>query len=239
MPVLNEENSLEKQITKLLEFIENQTESNFSVQVTIADNGSNDTTLDVARNLADRFQNVKVVSVPSKGVGLALKTAWKESKCDFLGYLDLDLSTDLSHLGDVEKLFNEGYECVFGSRLLAESIVSGRSLRRTVTSIVFNKVIQGTFNSKISDGMCGFKFMSRNLAVKLMKSGAECDGWFFCTELTVVAQILGCKFSEIPIKWVDDKNSKVKIPSLTYEYIQDIFKLKKRIGKISLSKTQP
>jgi glycosyltransferase involved in cell wall biosynthesis len=236
VPVLDEEYCLETKVTELLEFIENLSESGFYYRVTIADNGSRDNTFEIAKCLADRFQNVKVVSVPSKGVGLALKTAWRDSDCDFLGYMDLDLSTDLSHLKDLESLFNKGYECVFGSRLLPESKVSGRSLKRTVTSIVFNKIIQKTFHSKISDGMCGFKFMSRNLAIKLMQSGADCDGWFFCTELTVVAQNLGCNFSEIPIKWIDENTSKVKIPSLTYEYFKDIIKLKIRLRKIKLQR---
>jgi glycosyltransferase involved in cell wall biosynthesis len=231
IPVLNESQTLEIQIQKLEKYLEAQTNLQFSYRITIADNGSTDSTLSIARSLADRFQNIDVSSVDSRGVGLALKTAWQNSDCDFVGYIDLDFSTDLKHLRDVETLFISGYECIFGSRLLAGSVVSGRSLKRSVTSKVFNRLIRRVFNSTLSDGMCGFKFVKKDQLSKILQNGAECDGWFFCTELTVIAQQVGCKIIEIPVKWDDDRNSKVKIPSLTYEYISDIIRLKKRITR--------
>lgn len=236
IPVLNEAETLEDQIQKLENYLRNQVSQKFSYQITIANNGSTDSTLKIANSLAKRFQNIKVVTVDSRGVGLALKTAWQNSKCDYVGYIDLDFSTDLNHIRDVEVFFTEGYDCVFGSRLLPQSKVSGRSIKRTIISIVFNRVIQIVFNSTLSDGMCGFKFFKKNQLSEILQSGAECDGWFFCTELTVVAQKIGHKIVEIPVKWEDDKNSKVRIPSLTYEYILDIIRLKSRISKLSKAK---
>ena len=233
IPVLNESQSIETQIIKLEKYLESQLNLEFCYQITIADNGSTDATLDIAKMLAKRFENIRVVSVDSRGVGLALKSAWRSSECDYVGYFDLDFSTDLNHIKDVEKLFLMGYECVFGSRLLSESVVTGRSLKRGITSVVFNGLIRIIFQSSLSDGMCGFKFIKKNLVPKVLQFGAECDGWFFCTELTVAAQMIGCKIYEIPVRWEDDKNSKVKIPSLTFEYILDIIKFKKRIVKYS------
>lgn len=233
IPVLNEEETLGNQIQKLENHLERQASQEFTYQITIANNGSTDSTLEIANLLAERFQNIRVVTVNSPGVGLVLKNAWQSSECDYVGYMDLDFSTDLNHLRDVEILFTEGYECVFGSRLLPQSQVSGRSIKRTIISIIFNRVIRIIFDSSLSDGMCGFKFIKRNKLSKILQSGAECDGWFFCTELTVIAQKVGCEFIEIPVKWEDDKSSKVHIPSLTYQYILDIIRLKNRISKIS------
>jgi glycosyltransferase involved in cell wall biosynthesis len=231
IPVLNESQSIETQIIKLENYLDSQLNLEFSYQITIADNGSTDSTLGISKMMAKRFKNIRVVSVDTRGVGLALKTAWHSSECDYVGYFDLDFSTDLNHIKDVEKLFTIGFDCVFGSRLLPESVVTGRSLKRGITSVVFNRLIRITFKSSLSDAMCGFKFIKRNQVPKILQYGAECDGWFFCTELTVAAQMAGCKIYELPVKWKDDKNSKVKIPSLTFEYILDIIKFKKRIFK--------
>ena len=229
IPVLNESQTLKAQISKLEKFLEVQDEFKFAYQLTIADNGSSDSTLEIANGLAAELQNIRVVSVGERGVGLALKTAWRSSECDYVGYMDLDFSTNLHHLIDVERLLLKNNDCVFGSRLLPKSIVTGRSFKRGITSRVFNATIRMVFHSSLSDGMCGFKFLKRKILQDIIQIGADCNGWFFCTELTVAAQLTGLKIFEIPVTWQDDAESKVRIPSLTFEYIKDILKFKKRI----------
>ena len=229
IPVLDESQTLEKQILKLRKFIENESELKFAYQITIADNGSTDATLEIARNLADKFQDIRVVSVRKRGVGLALKAAWESSRCNYVGYMDLDFSTDIRHLIDLESAIHKNYDCIFGSRLLPKSIVIERSFTRGVTSRVFNAIVRLTFSSILSDGMCGFKFLKRENLKNIFAFGADCDGWFFCTEVTIAAQLAGHKILEIPVIWHDDKKSKVRIPSLTLEYIGDILKFRRRI----------
>lgn len=229
IPVLDESQTLEVQILKLEKFLVEQDELKFNYQITIADNGSSDHTLEIAKRLAAKFQNIRVVSVGERGVGLALKVAWQSSQCDYIGYMDLDFSTDIHHLIDLESLFLKNYDCIFGSRLLPKSIVIGRSFIRGVTSNVFNAIIRRIFQSALSDGMCGFKFLKREKLAGILQLGADCGGWFFCTEITVTAQLAGYKILEIPVTWHDDKKSKVRIPSLTLEYIGDIIRFKKRI----------
>jgi len=232
IPVLDEARTLEKQILVLTKFLKNQAKPKFNYQITIADNGSSDDTLAIAKNLAFKFQNIRAVSVGERGVGLALKTAWQKSKCDFVGYMDLDFSTELNHLFDVEKLLLEDYDCVFGSRLLPKSVVIGRTFRREITSRVFNVVVRRIFRTTTSDAMCGFKFMKRKALNHVLDAGASCDRWFFCAEIAVASQLSDLRVIEVPVLWKDDGLSKVKIPSLTLEYISDILSFKRRI-KIS------
>lgn len=229
IPVLNESRTLETQIRKLMKFLEDEDALKFAHRITIADNGSTDLTVEIAEALALEFQTIRVVSVGKRGVGLALKSAWRSSECDYVGYMDLDFSTDLHHLIDVERLFLANYDCIFGSRLLPLSVVVGRSFKREITSKVFNAIIRRTFHTSLSDGMCGFKFLKREMLGDVFDWAADCDGWFFCTELTVAAQLADHKIFELPVNWQDDAESKVRIPSLTLEYIVDILKFKKRI----------
>lgn len=229
IPVLNEALTLESQIAKLLIYIEGQRESTLDYSVTIADNGSTDRTLEIADRLAASSQKIRVVSVGKRGVGLALKEAWRTSTADYIGYMDLDFSTDLRHLRDVEERLNDGFDAVFGSRLMPGSSVVGRPLKRELTSKIFNALIRALFHSSLSDGMCGFKFFRRELFGDFSRAGAMCDGWFYCTEITVVAQLVGSKISELPVSWHDDAQSKVRIPSLTLEYLRDIRTFRNRI----------
>ena len=106
----------------------------------------------------------------------------------------------------------------------------GRSMKRSITSKIFNRVVRYSLHTTISDGMCGFKFLKRDLLPGIYQEGADSDGWFFCTEIAVAAESAGYKILEMPVFWQDDQESKVKIPSLTIEYLKDILKFRKRRG---------
>lgn len=229
IPVLDEASTLKAQVSKLLSFIDAHKELSFNYRVTIADNGSTDGTLEIARELAQGSEMIRVVSVGKRGVGLALKEAWDSSDSDFIGYMDLDFSTDLNHLLEVQKDLETGFDCVFGSRLLPESVVAGRALKREITSKTFNRLIRMIFHSSLTDGMCGFKFFRRELLPDFYRVGAQCDGWFFCTEITVAAQLAGSTIHELPVAWHDDAASKVRIPSLALEYLRDMVAFRRRI----------
>jgi hypothetical protein len=77
--------------------------------------------------------------------------------------------------------------------------------------------------------MCGFKFIKTQHLNSLVSKGVTSDGWFFATQLLLVAEVSNLEIKEIPVVWTDDGNSKVKIFSLTYEYLIEIYKLKRRI----------
>ena len=97
IPVLNEEATLEVQVKKLYAFLCEQFEDREQWKIVIADNGSTDNTRQIAETLCHMYPEVRLVKVPERGVGLALKTSWLASEADMVGYMDLDLATDLRH----------------------------------------------------------------------------------------------------------------------------------------------
>ena len=106
IPVLNEENALRSGVEKTLEFL-NTTEIKDSFQITIADNGSTDRTEEIARELCNVYGNVHYFKVSKRGVGLAFREAIKMNASDIVGYMDVDLATDIRHLREVYKAFME------------------------------------------------------------------------------------------------------------------------------------
>ena len=235
IPVLNEEDTLKQNIEKIISFIEDE-ESRFcdaQICLVIADNGSTDATDELGRQLANDHKNVRYISVPDRGVGLALKSSWGESKADIIGYMDLDLATDLKHLPQaIAAIKEEGYDVVTGSRLLPDSEVINRKIIRSIVSRIFNMMLQAYFAIKFSDGMCGFKFLRREIYPELYNAGAQNNGWFFATEILITADYLGFKLKDIPVRWVDDPNSKAKIIKLSIEYLKSMRELKKSLSKI-------
>lgn len=230
IPVLNEAATLERQVKLLHRFLQQQFPQENQWRIVIADNGSTDNTRAIAAKLSLELPEVQVVHVPRKGVGLALKTSWSQSSADMVGYMDLDLATDLRHFPQAyNALATEGFDLVYGTRLHKRSRVRGRTLKREITSRAFNFIAKNYLRTRFSDGMCGFKWLKREYVQTLMEGGAESDGWFFSTELLAVAEWKGLKICELPVHWTDDTTeSKVNIPRLAKQYLLAMKTLKKR-----------
>lgn len=226
IPVLNEEETIREKITEMIEYTQKNI-LNKNVVFIIADNGSTDKTEEYSMELIKEYDNLRYIKLLEKGVGLALRTSWTESKADYVGYMDLDIATDLKALIIVVDELEKGTKIVNGSRLLKESEVINRTLLREITSRGFNLLLKLILKIKFTDGMCGFKFFDRKVTQKLINTGIDTKGWFFPTEMLVKAEWKNIEIKEIPVKWTDDRKSKVKILSLSSNYLKSIFKLKK------------
>ncbi|HAM38246.1 MAG TPA: glycosyltransferase [Elusimicrobia bacterium] len=228
IPVLNEEKRLETGLSKTIEFLNKNNISDY--RIVIADNGSTDKTETIAGLLEKKYPQVHFIKVGQKGVGLALKKSWNNSNADIIGYMDVDLATDLNHLIDMlNAMQNSEINVVNGSRILRHSNVKNRSALREVTSRGFNFILKIILNVNFTDGMCGFKFIKRDAYNRLMKAGLDNNDWFFCSEMLIKAEWLGLKIFEIPVRWNDDGDSRVDISKTIYKYIKEIIKL--RFGK--------
>ena len=235
IPVLNEEATLAQNVLILHDFLSVHFPDKNQWKIVIADNGSTDRTLAIAQQLARENAAIMVVKVPKKGVGLALKTSWEQSQADIVGYMDLDLATDLPHfLEAYQKIAAEDFDLVYATRLHSKSKVINRPLKREISSRVFNFMLKSYLNVQFSDGMCGFKWLKRAWYPKLKAAGADNDGWFFSTELLTTGEWLGAKIYELPVQWTDDvSSSRVEILPLAKRYIAAMrdLKAKKKLLK--------
>jgi glycosyltransferase involved in cell wall biosynthesis len=230
VPVLNEEATLDRQVRTLHDFLWENFPTPGQWRIVIADNGSTDRTRHLAAALSDEYPEIQLLSVPRKGVGLALKTAWAESRADIVGYMDLDLATDLRHFPQAyHALATEGFDLVYGTRLHQKARVVGRTLKREITSRAFNLLLRAYLGTRFSDGMCGFKWLRRAHLPALLEGGAVSDGWFFSTELLAVAEWRGLRCCELPVVWTDDtSSSRVDIARLARQYVAAMRVLKGR-----------
>ena len=227
LPILNEQETLKKQIYTLMNFLERKQNYGHEIRITIVDNGSTDSSSEIAEELVRSFEVLKLVKIETRGVGIALKQSWKDSTADVIGFMDLDFATDLKHLTEAwSKLENEQFGIVCGTRNKRESSATNRTLKRTLISKSLNYIIKIVFRTKLSDGMCGFKFLRRQHLDVILNHGIGFDGWFFSTEMLIIAEREGIEIFELPVTWVDDRKSKVKILKLSLEYIANIIELK-------------
>jgi len=224
IPVYNEEEQLKWSVEKVLEVCRKNYD-NF--EILIADNASMDRTLEIAKNLSKKYKEVKYIHLPQKGRGRALKKAWTSTDAEVMCYMDVDLSTDLKHLKELTDAIEEGYDISFGSRLRKESELK-RSLKRDILSRGYVFLLKIFLNFHFTDAQCGFKAINKRVASELIPKIKD-NEWFFDTELLIKGQFFGYRLKEIPVKWVEDKGSTVKIKKTIESYLKNIFRLRKEL----------
>ncbi len=208
VPVHNEEAVLEPNIRLLLDYL--RSEYPFRFSIVVADNASVDRTFAIAGRLARTEPEVSVLRLERKGRGHALRTAWLASPADVVSYMDVDLSTNLrSFLPLVASLLSGHSEVAIGTRL-AHSAHVRRRLKREVLSRGYNALVRIGFRAGFSDAQCGFKALRADAARRLLPLVQD-DGWFFDTELLLLAERNGMRIHEVPVDWIEDLDSRVDL----------------------------
>ncbi|MFE9923314.1 glycosyltransferase [Streptomyces sp. NPDC005774] len=234
VPVHNEEKDLERCVRRLHAYLVETFP--YSFRITIADNASVDTTPRIAARLARDLPGTYWIRLAEKGRGRALHTAWSGSRSPVLAYLDVDLSTDLAALLPlVAPLISGHSDLAIGTRLARGSHVV-RGPKREIVSRCYNGLLRGTLAVGFSDAQCGFKAVRRDVAERLLPL-VEDRGWFFDTELLVIAERAGLRIHEVPVDWVDDPDSRVHIVSTALADLRGMARLGRALagGRLPLT----
>ncbi|WP_255949633.1 bifunctional glycosyltransferase family 2/GtrA family protein [Streptomyces odontomachi] len=222
IPVYNEERDLEPCVRRLYDHLIRTFPYPFAI--TIADNASTDTTPQVAARLATELPQVRSVRLEQKGRGRALRTVWSASDAPVLAYMDVDLSTDLNALLPlVAPLISGHSDLAIGSRLTRSSRVV-RGPRREIISRAYNLILRGSLAARFSDAQCGFKAIRGDVAQALLPL-VEDSGWFFDTEMLVLAERAGLRIHEVPVDWVDDPDSTVHVVRTAVEDLKGVWRV--------------
>lgn len=226
IPVYNEENKLERCVQRLRTHLAQHPAHAW--RIVIADNASTDRTWQIAQQLSCQLPDVACLHLDEKGRGRALKAAWAASDANIVSYMDVDLSTDLgAFVPMIDGLARRGYHVAVGTRLARGSQVR-RSLKREVVSRGYNLLVKVCFPRKqFSDAQIGFKALSAKAARELLPQ-IEDNQWFFDTEILVLAQQNGYRILEVPVQWVEDRDSRVRVARSAVDNVKGLVRLRFR-----------
>jgi len=231
IPVLNEAHVLARSVGTVRDFLARQP---WDSRVVVVDNGSTDGTDRVARELVAAHDNVRFLQLPQRGRGRALRHAWTQSDADIVAYTDVDLSTELEALTRlVEGVWGGGFDLGTGSRLLPDSRTT-RSAKREFISRCYNLFVKLILWTSFSDAQCGFKVASRRVVSEIVPL-VEDQAWFFDTELLVLSEKQGYRIMDLPVRWIEDNDSRVKIVSTAWEDIKGVFRIRWKLWRGGLS----
>ncbi len=230
-PVLNERLRLKNGIERTMEYLRRNVDIPY--KLTILDNGSDDETPEIGKELEKRYEEVSYVRLEEKGVGIAFREGIRLNGCDLVGYMDIDLSTDLSYLGRAIDLFqsDECLQYINGSRFSKDAQTIGRKWYRKITSAGLVFLLKVFFGMKATDAVCGFTFLRKEAAQQLVLESSDDKGWFYTIEFLLRAERDGMKIYDMPVKWQEDYNTTVKIWKTIRNYLIQMYKLKKSFMK--------
>ena len=228
IPVHNEERELASCVRRLHAHLSRHLPYDFVI--TIADNASTDATPAVAAALSGEFADVGHVRLEQKGRGRALKQVWLASDAVVLAYMDVDLSTDLNAvLPLIAPLVSGHSDIAIGSRLARHSRVV-RGPKREIISRCYNLILRRSLRAGFSDAQCGFKAIRADVARQLLPH-VEDPGWFFDTELLVVAERAGLRIHEVAVDWIDDPDSRVDIVATAVADLKGIARVGRALAR--------
>lgn len=198
MPCLNEAETLPICINKANYFIER---NHINAEIIVADNGSTDGSVNIARNLG-----AKVVEVNTKGYGAALRGGISAAKGVYVVIGDADDSYDFSDLVLFINKLREGYDLVMGNRFKG-GIAPGAMppLHKYLGNPVLSFIGKLFFRSPVNDFHCGLRGFNRNsiLSLDLRTSGME-----FASEMVVKATLHDLRITEVPTTLSPDGRSR-------------------------------
>jgi glycosyltransferase involved in cell wall biosynthesis len=222
LPVYNEERILDHSVRTLHAYV--QAHVPFATRITIVDNASRDATRMIGAELAAALDGVRYVHLPEQGRGRALRAAWMASDARVLAYMDIDLSTRLDSLTALIVPIVAGISDIsIGSRLAPGALVT-RSMRREVISRGYNLLLRAVLRARFRDAQCGFKAIRAEVARAVLPAVRD-EGWFFDTELLVVAQRAGLRICEVPVEWIEDADSRVNIPRTVITDLRGVLRM--------------
>lgn len=224
-PVLNERLRLESGITRTVEYLRSIQFDEY--EIIIVDNGSEDETPEIAAALCEKYSAVNYERISVRGVGAAFRKGVELSKGEIVGYMDIDLSTNIKHLGEAIHIFKTQPEIAYinGSRFANESDTKGRKWYRKITSQGLLILLKLFLRMESTDAICGFTFVRRETALSLVEGCSQDNGWFYMIEFLLRAEKRGVKVLDYPVEWQEDYNTTVKIFKTVCNYLVQIARL--------------
>jgi glycosyltransferase involved in cell wall biosynthesis len=226
IPAFNEEACLSQSLERLHDYLATQLEMEW--EIVVVDNGSTDQTEKIAAYFSQNRSRVQVIHLGEKGRGRALKYVWSNTDAEILSYMDADLSSDLRAFPKLVGALASGqYQVATGSRMLRPALTT-RCLKREITSRCYNFLVRAMFKPSFSDAQCGFKAITREAARVLLPQIAD-DGWFFDTELLILAERTGYGIFDFPVEWVERRESRVRIMETVFEDLKGLARLRRKL----------
>lgn len=200
------------------------------LETLIVDDGSTDRTralLEAAAEENERLQPVLEYE-RNRGKGAAFAAGALKAQGDYVLLADVDLSTPLRELGKLTAAIEGGADLAIGSRAVAGAVVERGPVHRKVLGNTFNGAVRLLTGLRVKDTQNGFKLFPAE-PVKRYAAQQTCPGFAFDVELLMRANQEGLRIAEVPILYMHDLRSSVRVVSASSQMMREVAALVYRL----------
>ncbi len=209
IPAYNEEENIKETLENYRNYFKEVFKEDY--EIIVVANNCNDNTVSIVKRFAEKESSIILIDIPGYiGKGAAVMKGFSVAKGEYIGFVDADKSTSPENFFKLYK--NKGdFEGIIASRKIKGAvIIPKRNLTKSVSSFLFNKLVNLLFNLKFKDTQCGAKLFKKKTAHFLSENCTEM-GWDFDVDLLYLCKKNNLKVLEIPIHWVDVETSKLTV----------------------------
>lgn len=227
IPAYNEERRLPETLATARAYLSSQP---YAWEIVVADDGSEDATAGVVSGVSQEDQRVRLLTLPHRGKGWAVKNGMLAARGQFRFLCDADLSMPIELLERLLSGNDQTREIVIGSREAPGARRIGEPRRRWLMGRVFNTMTRILAVPGIADTQCGFKVFSASAAAALFEL-QTLDGFAFDAEILFLARRRGFRVTEIGIDWHYRSESKVRPIRDGWNTLRDLVIIRYRASK--------
>jgi dolichyl-phosphate beta-glucosyltransferase len=223
IPAYNEEGRISTTLIKIKDYLNMQA---FSWEIILVDDGSSDRTVEIAKKILEGENLTVIKNNTNCGKGYSVKSGILRSKGEIILFCDADLSTPIEELEKILMFINKGWDIVIGSRALPDSDIQvHQRWYREIMGKVFNFIVRSFILDGFKDTQCGFKCYKREAALAVF-GRQKIKRFAFDVESIYIAQKIGFKIKELPVRWINSPGSKVRLIGDSSSMLLDLFRIK-------------
>jgi glycosyltransferase involved in cell wall biosynthesis len=208
IPIYNEEGILSASVADLTEKLANHPSWDSSYQIILAENGSSDSTIAVAKDLMERHPELELMHNPEPDYGLALRRGILAAKGDYVICDEIDLCDTDFYVRALDKMQNEDFDLVIGSKALKESS-DRRPLYRRMATKVLNSMLHIFLGFKGTDTH-GLKAFKRDRLLEVIDR-CVVNKDLFASEFVIRAERMNFRMTEIPLTVVEKRQPSINL----------------------------
>lgn len=224
-PAYNEALRLPDTLEKTLAFVNSQS---YSIEIVIAENGSDDDTLSVAQQFAAQTDIVNVLHLNQAGKGRAVQAGMLAARGAYRFVCDVDLSMPITEIPRFLPPQMDSADIVIASREAPGSVRYNEPYYRHFIGRIFNNLVRLLVLPQLQDTQCGFKCFNAK-AVETLFPLVTIPGWTFDVEVLAIAYQRGYRVQELPIPWYYHPHSKVKVVRDSIRMALDLIEIRRKL----------
>lgn len=209
----------------------------YASEVLLVDDGSSDDTVNIVEHAAASWKALRLLRNPGNhGKGYSVRNGMLAAAGEMVLFSDADFSAPIEETDKLMEALETGFDVAIGSRAMRRELIgTHQSAFREKGGQVFNLFVRTITGLPFQDTQCGFKLFRRKAAQAVCQR-QKLEGFGFDAEILYLAQRMGFRIAEVPVRWNHSPGTKFSMAKDSLEMLADLVRIRRwdRTGQYDL-----